>query len=356
VLLSHLPAGFILPQAALARTPVPAIGTGRYRLAGRVPGTSVLLVANPFYREPASFASLLFRVIPDGDARVQALLSGAVQLIENVPARLVADLERRSDLVLAERPGLRVLFLALRMDAPPFSAAPVREALDLALDRDELIRRVFAGRATRATQLVPPAVLGYDPSIMAPTPDLARARMLLAQAGYPSGFAVRLDGPRDRYRHDALILDEVARQLAQVDVRVSVNARPKQEFFDALEQHLEFYLLGWACNTIHAGDALDALMHSPRPGGLGANNVQGLRDPQLDALIDAANRSPTLAQRRLLLASALGRVAALRPILPLVVQTEVLAWSRALTWTPPLDMALRLEGALPASAQTALAR
>jgi peptide/nickel transport system substrate-binding protein len=352
VLPSHLPDGFVLPETALAQTPVPPIGTGRYCVERRVRGKEIDLAENRLHwGGRPGFAKLRLRVIPDGAERARALRSGEVQVADSVPANEIEELTGRADLSVVRRPGLRVLFLAMRMSEPPFSDARVREALDLALDRPELIRRALDGHGTQATQLVPPAVLGFDPDIRPLEHDRARARRLLEAAGYRDGFSVRLDGPNNRYFKDREILAEVARQLGEVGVRVEVNARPKEEFFALLAGTPSFYLLGWACDTLHAGDALDALVHTPGPGGLGFNNAQALSDPQLDRMIDAADATPTLRERSQLLSEALARVAQLRPILPLVIQTETLAWSRKVAWEPPIDMSLRLWDAQPAPDQ-----
>lgn len=179
-------------------------------------------------------------------------------------------------------------------------------------------------------------------------PDRARARALLAQAGHPRGLVVRLDGPNNRYTNDQEILAEIARQLALVGVRVEVAAQDKLRFFARRNAgELGFYLVGWACQSGEAGEALDSLFHS-RAAGLGNENFLGLADPELDRLIDAANASDTLAERLNHVRAAMARLAALRPILPLVVQPEAVAMSRRVSWAPPMNYAFRLESLSPA--------
>ncbi len=344
VLLRHLTAGFVLPAAALRPPSVAPIGTGPYALESWLPGRELVLVENARYRGPRpAFRRVRLTVMADPAARSAALLAGRAHIADNVPLAQFARLSSSPAVRVVSRPGLRVLFLALRMNEPPFADARVREAFDLALDRDELIRRALDGHGQPAAQLVPAAVLGHNPDLRPTRPDRERARRLLAEAGYGSGLSVRLDGPNNRYVNDGAILLEVARQLALVGVRVEVAARPKEEFFALLDRKVpSFYLFGWSSSTGHAGDALEALMHTPTPNGVGFENVQFLSDPELDRLIDAAHASPRLDERSLLLAGALARVAQLRPVLPLVVQTETLALAREIDWEPPLDMALRL--------------
>jgi peptide/nickel transport system substrate-binding protein len=351
VLLSHLPRGFVLPEKALGERPVPPIGTGPYRVDHHTPGRELVLTRNPYYRGPApAYPRVVFLVRPGAKERVDALLTREAQLANDIPLDRVDALAKTAGVRVVSRPGLRVLFLAFWMPAGPFADPRVREAVDLALDREELVRRVFRGRSVPAAQLVPPAVAGYDAAIPFPRPDRDRAKRLLADAGFPKGFAARLDGPNNRYVNDAELLREVSRQLADVGIAVTPNAVPKSDFFDLLaSRRSRFYLLGWACETGEAGDALDALMHTPSRGLLGLQNYQGLSDAELDRLIDDSNRSPLPSGRIALLGEALRRVAALRPVVPLVVQTETLALSSSVRWDPPLSLALKVYDMSPAN-------
>jgi peptide/nickel transport system substrate-binding protein len=351
VLLAHLPRGFILPAAALARRPVPPIGTGPYRIEKHLAGRELVLARNPYYRGPApAYGRVRFLVKPGAKERVDAVVSGEAQIADSVPIDALDRLGGMPNVRVISRPGLRVLFLAFWLTDGPFADLRVRQAMDLALDRDELIQRVFGGRTVAASQLVPPAVAGFDASIPLSKPDRARAKRLLAEAGFAKGFAARLDGPNNRYVNDAEILKEVARQLAEVGISVTPNALPKSEFFDLLAaRRSRFYLIGWACETGEAGDALDALMHSPAHGLLGFQNYQGLADAELDRLIDESNRSALPASRVALLGQALQRVAQLKPVLPIEIQTESIAIAKGVAWDPPPSLALKVYEMKPAA-------
>lgn len=93
---------------------------------------------------------------------------------------------------------------------------------------------------------------------------------------------------------------------------------------------------------MHAGDALDGLMRSASKDRPANQNYQGIADAELDRLIDESDRSMDLTLRNDLLARALGRVAELHAIVPLEIQTETLAFSREISWDPPINLSLRL--------------
>ena len=198
------------------------------------------------------------------------------------------------------------------------------------------MRRALEGQGEPASQIVPSLIVGYNPELHLTQPDRAHARALLAQAGYASGFEIRLDGTNNRYVNDTQILAEVARQLAEVGVRVRVNALEKSAFFAlSASGQSSFQLFGWSCEAGDAGDALDSLGHSRQANGLGDGNDVGLADPELDRLIVAANAARQSRERMLLLQRAMARLGALRAYLPLHVQTESVLLSRRVDWDPP---------------------
>jgi peptide/nickel transport system substrate-binding protein len=342
VLLANLTFAFVLPEAALRMEHVPPIGTGPFKVERWSPGQVLVLEQNPHFRgPPPPFKRALFVVIPDPVARLDALDAGRVDIVEDIPLSEIREVRRREGLQVVSRPGLRVLFLAFRMDRPPFSSAAVREAVDLALDRNELVQRALRGYGAPAAELVPVTVFGYNPGLHVTIPDRKRAQERLRSAGYPKGFKVRLDGPSDRYAGGVDIMREVARQLLEVGITVELNAIPKERFFELADSgRYQLLLYGWSCETAQAGEALDELIRTPAAGA--PPNLEFLSDAKLDRLIDEANRSPRLEGRSDRLSEALARVAEIRPILPLVIQHESFAFSRRVEWEPSLDMALHL--------------
>lgn len=346
VLPSHLSFALVVPEGALDRSAA-AVGTGPFQVESWARGDEIVLEANPhFWGSKPDFPVVRFLVIPQPEDRVEAVVSGRADVADNVPASHFSDLAGRKDVEVVSRPGPRVLFLVLRVDRPPFANPLVREAIDVALDRGEIVRRSLGGFAKPAWQLVPAMVLGYDTSIREPAHDVARARRLMSEAGFAGGFDVTLEGPSNRYVNGPELMHEVARQLAGIGVRVAVHAIPKERFFPLVDTgRYEFLLYGWSCETVQAGEALDVLIRSPRPPR--DANVAFFSDAKADALIDQANREASLETRARLLSRALARVAETRPVIPLVVQNESFVVSKRVEWSPALDVALRVSDVKP---------
>jgi peptide/nickel transport system substrate-binding protein len=344
LLLSHLPVGFVVPKKSLQQNPVQPIGTGPYTVERWNPGSELILTENKYFRGPKPiFRKVHFVVEPDSKKRIQYLLEGKSQIADTIPLEEIERLQSNRNIRVISRPGTRVLFLTFRMDRPPFSDIKLRNAVELAIDRTELVRRALHGKADVASQLVPPQVAGYNPEIKVPQIDLVKAKQLLAEAGYPHGFSIQLDGTKDRYVNDVQIMYEVARQLRLIGIQVKVNPMPKSQFFPYISAgKSDFTLVGFSCETLYASLALDMIMRSPHPDKTINQNYQGLSDPMLDRIIDLAWREPSLKTRTAYYSHALKRIDDIRAIVPLSIQPETIAISNTIQWEPPTTFALRI--------------
>lgn len=338
-LLTRLPWGYVSPASAVDQTPVPVVGSGPYRLESWSPGEQFVLVRNEHYWGPRPhFARVRYLVVPDDEERVAMVERGAAQMADHVPLDQLDRLETRAGLRLVVSSGHRVLFLGLRLDTPPFADPRVREAIDLAIDRRELIERALFGRAEPGAQIVPRGIVGYNPRIRPVPPDRVRARALLAEAGFPNGFATRLEGTANRYVNDVQLLHEVARQLAGVGIRAQPDPQDKSVFFPLVDAgRSPFHLLGWASETGDAGDAIQFLAHTPAGSRMGRLNTTAISDPGIDASYAAADAASSVVERSRHLQEALARIAALRAMLPLVVQTQAVVHTTRVEWDPPVN-------------------
>ena len=142
------------------------IGAGPYRLASWERERGFTLERNEHYWGPRpAIGRVRFEIVPDAEDRIARLLSGRVDVVDEVPLERVDALRAEKAIRVFAGPSLRVLFLTLRVTEPPFSDPRVREAVDLALDRDELVARAYDGKTVTASQLVPASVVGFNPDL-----------------------------------------------------------------------------------------------------------------------------------------------------------------------------------------------
>ena len=162
----------------------------------------------------------------------------------------------------------------------------VREAINLAIDRDALKRAVMRGQSIPSGIIAPAFVNGYEKAFAAyGKPDVARAKKLLADAGYPNGFGITLHAPNDRYVNDRLICETVAANLSRIGVKINLQAETKGTYFPKiLRRDTSFYMLGWTPGTYDAHNALNALIRCVDDKGSGQFNLGAYCNPKVDEL------------------------------------------------------------------------
>ena len=217
-----------------------AVGTGPYRFEQWLRGDRLVLVASPhWWGGQPQWRSVAFMVLPDPEARLAALRDGKVDIVEQPPQAALGALRRDGDIVLSEGASARLVHVALdaksetlRLAADstivnPLRNERVREALDLAIDREQIVRNALQGRGSAAAGLEPPGLRPAKPAAGSAAGESAynpaRARKLLADAGYVEGFALTLTAPDGRFRNVAEIAREVAGMWARIGVKVSVE-------------------------------------------------------------------------------------------------------------------------------------
>ena len=285
-----------------------AIGTGPYRLVKFDRGSAVALERNPSWWGPKpEWEKVGFRGMPNAAARIAALLAGDVDLIDSPP---LSDLQRLKDdkrVAVFEAQGLRVIFLGpdhLRETEPPFMTdndgrplprnpmrdLRVRLALSIAINRQGLVDQVMQGAATPTGQWMPAGTPGYLPDSPPPKYDPARARQLLADAGYPQGFRLTLHAPNDRYPNDAAVAQAVAQMWTRIGVATKVEILPGAVYSPRGVRHeYAMGLWGWSNNTAEAGSGLVNMLGTEDAKlGRGVSNVAGYANPALDALTETA--------------------------------------------------------------------
>lgn len=327
--LAYLP---IVPQGSPDEIRAP-IGTGPYRLV-RQESDRLVLEAFPDSWHPApAEAEVELLAIPEAAGRLRAIAAGDVDLALEPAFPEPAAPDATAGYHLLSADSLSVVFLMMRPDRPPFDDRRVRQAIDLALDREGLVRRGLHGLGSPLGQMVGRNVFGYVPDLPPPEQDVARARRLLAAAGYPQGFDADLEFRSGRDGQ------AVARQLAEVGIRVRPIERPWSEMYPRLVAgDVGFYLGALLYISADASDFFDIVAHTAEPArGYGSNNRNGYSDRELDALIESSGTTLDMMSRRAALARCMRKVMEDLVFVPLYTPHNLFALRNDVEWTPRVD-------------------
>ncbi len=332
-----------------------AIGTGAYRLVSYKNGDRAELERNDAWWGPKPhWQHISIRMIANDGARTAALLAGDVQFIEFVPTADAARLKSDKRVALAEIASQRIIYLWLdhsRTGTPVFITGPngetleknplndvrVREALSIAINRPAIVDRVMEGAAYPAGQFVAKGSWGYDPSHDAPVYDVAKAKALLAQAGFPNGFRITLHGPNDRYVNDGKIIQAIGQMWTRIGVQTSVDAITWPNYVGRTnKQEFAAYLLGWGFTE--ASNPLRSLIYTFSPAkGWGAVNRGRYSNPTFDALVDKAMTTGDDAAREKVVIAATKVAMDDVAVIPLHVQKNIWAMKAGLTYAARAD-------------------
>ena len=277
-----------------------AMGTGAFRLASREPDRKSVLEKNPgWWDKPEhNLDRVEFTVISSAATRVAALLSGEMDMIYSVPPQDIDRIGKAPGIKIIQGPELRTIYLGMDVSRDellfsnvkgknPFKDLRVRQAMALAIDEDAIVARIMRGQGRPTWLMWGPGVNGYNKDMdVRPKVDIAKAKALLAEAGYPNGFEVTLDCPNDRYIADEQICVALSAMWARIGMNVKVFARTKVRFFADIAYpgyNTSFYLLGWTPSTYDADNVIRDHIVS-RSMKLSVGNVPGYSNARVDAL------------------------------------------------------------------------
>lgn len=165
------------------------VGSGPFYVTSYKPDSEIDLARNPdFYGTKPKISKVRYLIVPDDNTRVLMLESKKADVIENPPGNLTSQIDKTPGLHVNLFPSTRVDFIQLDEHFAPFKKLAVREALNYAIDRTALVKLAYQGDAIPGASFMPYQMQYFDSSITPYPYDPAKAKRLLAQAGYPHGF------------------------------------------------------------------------------------------------------------------------------------------------------------------------
>jgi peptide/nickel transport system substrate-binding protein len=309
-------------------------GTGDYRFVEWVKDDHLTMEAFPgHWRGAPAIQRVTWRAIKDDAARVAALVAGEIDVAHSVPTDLIPLVARSGKAEVRPVAAMRSYWLMLVNTRPelPTAKREVRQALNYAIDRNELNRALFGGQALPLATAIHPKSLGYNPDLKWPY-DPAKAKELLARAGYPNGFTIGLHASSGRYAQDRDLSQAIAGQLARVGITVRVKNLEVGQFTDGVFKKTTDPLV-----LLALGDAdYDRTVYfslSHRTGQLWSV----ISHPQLDELITRAEGTLDDAARAQVLREAQAWMMEHAPAAYLLTLVDIYGVNKTLKWQPRPD-------------------
>jgi peptide/nickel transport system substrate-binding protein len=285
-----------------------AMGTGPFMLVSREQDVKTLLKKNPNWwgikagRFNGNVETVEYRPIKSAPTRMAALISGELDFVLDPPASDINKLKQDKNIKIWEGRENRIIYVGMDQNRDellysdvkgknPFKDKRVRMAMYQAVDINAIKTSVMRGLSVpTAINLPNPTGAGIPASMdVRHKFDIAAAKKLLSEAGYPNGFGVSMDCPNDRYVNDERICVALAGMWAKIGVNVKVNAMPKAQYFPKSEKRdTSLYLFGWGGATTDAIFTLKPVLHTPNDKGSGDYNRGSYKNEKMDALIQAA--------------------------------------------------------------------
>ncbi len=350
-------------------------GTGRYTLEEHVREDRIVFQKNEAYwGEKPQIDRVTYKPITNAATRTANIMTGAVDLVVDVPVRDVEIINTNADIQILQQPSLRNIYLNFAgwTDTPspdaevpmispdgsnPFKSLDVRKAMYHAINIQEITDKVMNGFATPAASYSPDTFVGYNPDIQIPDFDPELSMQLLDDAGYTvqtSGelegyrFQVTLDASNDRYVNDFQIAQAIAGYLERVGIKVNLNLMSRDIFFtyirgtNPMGDITHFLMTGWSDSSAEGVTLASDLLYShdqtgPVKEGYGGVNRGYYKNEAVDALIDEALATSDMEDRAALIREVWQIASDDVAYIPIHFEQDVFASSSRIQYNPRPD-------------------
>ncbi len=305
------------------------VGTGPYKFVSFAVDDNLKLEAFPqYFRGAPANDGVVLKVVPDEIMRALELRKGTVDLVVNdLSPDVVHQLATDPGISVTESPGTDYAYVGFNMRDPVLSDRRVRHAIGYAINRQAIVDHLRRGLATPAIGILPPVSWAFEPNVFQFTHDVAKAKALLDEAGYPDPDG---DGPAPRLRLTLKVSTNefirlqaavIQQDLKQAGIDLDVRSYEFATLYaDVLKGNFQLFTLQWV--GVSDPDMLRRVFHSKQMPPSGFNRGY-YENPEVDRLIDEASAAATDDERRRLFGAAQRLVAEDAPYISLWNKTNV---------------------------------
>lgn len=257
------------------------VGTGPYRFVEWIRDVRLVLEANRgYWGGTPRFSKVTFRPIPESGARVGALLTGEVDIAGELPPHEFPRVEASGEAEVASVLGNEMINFTINAEQKPFTDRRIRQALNYAVDKEAIVKKLFRGITKPLNGPIPPSDFGYNPTLIPYPYDPAKAKALLAEAGYAQGFEFTMIGTQGQYLLDREVTEAVAGYFRDIGLQPRIRYVDSAERRNIIRHHGidGMFLLNPISMNL---DADGSLWRVIQPGGI----LAYFRHPKVDQLL-----------------------------------------------------------------------
>ncbi|HKU81593.1 MAG TPA: ABC transporter substrate-binding protein [Candidatus Tumulicola sp.] len=300
------------------------VGSGPYELAEWVRDDHITLRANPGYSPQPQYKTVIIRDIPDQATSVLELQKGDIDGLSDLRPDDAKNLAKNKTIKIYRQPSNNVSYLAMNMDKKPFGDLRVRQAIAYAIDIPAIVRAFYPAGGSVANEWLPPGMLGDNPSVRAYPHDTAKAKKLLAEAGFPHGFSTELyygTAPRPYMPEPGRVAEAIAADLKQIGINVTLSPFEWAVYLSKIKngEHA-MCLIGWTGDNGDPDNFLYTLLDKDS-AVKGGQNYSFWRDERFHKLMLEGQSMLTESKRAPIYAQAVKLVHDQVPAIPLVHTT-----------------------------------
>lgn len=289
------------------------IGTGPFKLDEWKAGEEVVISRNDdYWGDKAKLDTAKFKVVTEQSARVAELETSVAHVADQIGPNNISRVEGMDGASVVQEPSTSLSYVGFNAQKEPFDDKKVRQAVSMAINKEEIISGVYNNVGIPAKGPLAPPVFGYDENVAGLEFDVEKAKELLAEAGYEDGFKTTIWTNDNEQRVDTAVT--IQNQLKEIGVEVEIEELEWGAFLDrtANGEH-DMYVLGWSTSTGDADYGMYPLFHSSALGETG--NRSFLENEELDKILDEARRETDPEVRKELYSEAQEMLVDLAPMI-----------------------------------------
>jgi peptide/nickel transport system substrate-binding protein len=330
-----------IAQVGDAGFAVKPVGTGPFKFVEWVKDERLVLEANKDYHRGApAIDRLIFRPVPELTTRVAALMSGQADLVSDVPPDQTGKIQASGNahVEISSLGGFVIMVKMTNYLMPgPWQDARVRKPINYAIDMDTIIKTVLEGYGVVLGVPLEKEAFGLNPNIKWYGYDPERAKALLREAGYASGFEMTLHAPNRRYMNDIEVMQAMAQMLGKVGIKAKVEVWEQSVYTTKWRKRelLPAYMTAWGGAGVFDGDLLTSSLHSKSALAIFKNEA-------LDKMLEEAQATNDPERRKAIYWKAQELIYEEAPIIKAYQQSHIFGVSNRLDWKPWVDNMLFL--------------